>query len=304
MWPKDLDSKDKYYAPYDFKNKISKMNSLFEGIAANDSKDLVNFIIMTLHEELNKAKGIDQNDNSLPIIDQTNKNQVFQIFIEDFKKRNQSIISDLFYAINCNITKCGNCQIEIYNYQIYFFLIFPLEEVRKFKNECNSAINQFNYFNYQNNFINNNEVTIIDCFEYNKKINYMTGQNAMYCNQCKITCNCSMCTYLVTGPEILILLLNRGKGIEFNIKIYFEENLNLSNYIEYKNTGFNYKLIGVITHIGESSMSGHFIAYCRDPINDEWYKYNDALVNKVENFKKEVIDFAMPYLLFYQKLKS
>ena len=304
LWPKDLDSKDKYYAPYDFKNKISKMNSLFEGIAANDSKDLVNFIIMTLHEELNKAKGIDQNDNSLPIIDQTNKNQVFQIFIEDFKKRNQSIISDLFYAINCNITKCGNCQIEIYNYQIYFFLIFPLEEVRKFKNEFNSAINQFNYFNYQNNFINNNEVTIIDCFEYNKKINYMTGQNAMYCNQCKITCNCSMCTYLVTGPEILILLLNRGKGIEFNIKIYFEENLNLSNYIEYKNTGFNYKLIGVITHIGESSMSGHFIAYCRDPINDEWYKYNDALVNKVENFKKEVIDFAMPYLLFYQKLKS
>ena len=234
LWPNDLDFNNKYYAPYDFKNKISKMNSLFEGIAANDSKDLVNFIIMTLHEELNKAKKIDSIDNSIPIIDQRNKNQVFQNFIDDFKKRNQSIISDLFYAINCNITKCGNCQIEIYNYQIYFFLIFPLEEVRKFKNEFNNGFNQFNYFNYQNNFINSNEVNIIDCFEYNKKINYMTGQNAMYCNQCKITCNCSMCTYLVTGPEILIILLNRGKGIEFNIKIYFEENLNLSNYIEYK----------------------------------------------------------------------
>ena len=113
-----------------------------------------------------------------------------------------------------------------------------------------------------------------------------------------------MWTYLVTGPEILIIILNRGKGIEFNIKINFEEYLDLSNYIEYKNTGCNYKLIGVITHIGESSMSGHFIAYCRDPIKEDWYKYNDAIVNKVENFQNEVINFAMPYLLFYQKING
>ena len=43
-----------YYAPYDFKEKISTMNPLFKGIVANDSKDLINFIVMTLHEELNE----------------------------------------------------------------------------------------------------------------------------------------------------------------------------------------------------------------------------------------------------------
>ena len=32
------------------------MNRLFEGIEANDAKDLVNFIIMTLYDELNRAK--------------------------------------------------------------------------------------------------------------------------------------------------------------------------------------------------------------------------------------------------------
>ena len=40
LWPNDLDSsisfKNKYYAPEEFKTKISKMNPLFEGIAAND----------------------------------------------------------------------------------------------------------------------------------------------------------------------------------------------------------------------------------------------------------------------------
>ena len=113
-----------------------------------------------------------------------------------------------------------------------------------------------------------------------------------------------MQTYLVTGPEILVLLLNRGKGKEFDVKIYFEEYLNLSNYIEYKNTGTYYKLIGVITHIGESSMSGHFIAYCRDPLTDKWDKYNDAIVTEVKDFQSEVINFAMPYLLFYQKINN
>ena len=166
-----------------------------------------------------------------------------------------------------------------------------MEEVSKFKYNNN----QFN--------INNNIIDIYDCFNYDRKINVMLGDNSMYCNYCKMVCTGSICTVLTTGPEILILLLNRGKGIEFDVKIRFYEDLNLFHYIEYKQTGYNYKLIGVITHIGESSMSGHFIAYCRDPISNKWHKYNDAIVNEVINFENEVINFAMPYLLFYQKVK-
>ena len=59
--------------------------------------------------------------------------------------------------------------------------------------------------------------------------------------------------------------------------------------------------MGVITHLGESNMSGHFIAYCLDPLYGSWYKYNDAIVSQVNDFQKEVINYAMPYLLFYQK---
>ena len=62
-----------------------------------------------------------------------------------------------------------------------------------------------------------------------------------------------------------------------------------------------FKLIGVVTHLGESDASGHFIAYSKSPIDDKWYKYNDDLVTKVINFKEEIIDYAMPYILFFQK---
>ena len=47
-----------HYAPRNFKEIISRMNPLFKGIAANDAKDLVNFLVMTLHDELNKAKQV------------------------------------------------------------------------------------------------------------------------------------------------------------------------------------------------------------------------------------------------------
>ena len=306
---------NKSYAPHEFKNKISKMNPLFKGVAANDAKDLVNFIIMTLHEELNSFKS----NNNTPynpnmIMQQTNQLFMYNTFIQNFNQVNKSIISDLFYGINCNITQCGGCNTQTFNYQTYFFIVFPLEEVRKFKqnnfnnnfqmNQYNNFYNnQFNFNNF-NNFNNiNKEVTIFDCFDYDCKINVMSGANAMYCNYCKQTCASSMRTVLTTGPEILILLLNRGKGIEFNVKINFPAQLNISNYLQINNQGFLYQLIGVITHIGESGMGGHFIAYCLDPLTGSWDKYNDSIVTNVTNFQNEVINFANPYLLFYQKIR-
>ena len=300
LWPEDNNYKSSF-SPYDFKDKISKMNSLFEGIAANDAKDLVNFIILTLHQELNKKVTNNNNANNDVFIDQTNQNMIFNYFVKDFMDNNQSIISDLFYSMNCTISQCHNCYTRIYNYQTYFFLCFPLEEIRKYKNEkYNYQVNNYQINNYQVN--NENEVNIYDCFDYDCKINIMDGAQSMFCNYCNQNMTFSLATHLVTGSEILVIILNRGKGIEFDVKINFTEELNLYNYIEYKNTGYQYRLFGVITHIGESSMNGHFIAYCRDPINLKWYKYNDAFVNEVNDFQNEVINFAMPYLLFYQKI--
>ena len=149
-----------------------------------------------------------------------------------------------------------------------------------------------------------NVVDINDCFEFDRRICLMSGDNAMYCNICQRTTDCNMCTNLAFGPNILIIILNRGKGKEFDVKLNFGEDLNLYNYIEIKETGVNYKLIGVITHLGESGMSGHFIAFCKDPESLKWYKFNDAIATPVVDFQKEVVDYGMNYLLFYQKTKN
>ena len=299
LWPNDLDSTTKYWAPEELINKISNMENLLTGITSNNLKYLIKFVILTLHKELNKKT---EKNRIVSYLDQTNKNKIFQAFANDFTRRNLSIVSDLFYSANYDITKCSKCNTLIYNYHIYFFLSFSLEEVYKYKNQCYNDINQFNS---QKKFINNNTmINIYHCFDFYSKINYMTGENSMYCDICKTTCDCTISSYLVTGPEILILLFNYGKVAELNFKIYFEDNLNLSSYIEYKKTGCNYKLIGIITYIKENNKSENFIAYCKDPLNNEWYKYNDEFVNKVENFQNEVINSIVPYLLLYEKLDS
>ena len=152
LWPEDISKKETYYAPYEFKEKISKMNPLFKGIAAKYSKDLINFIVMKLHEEL---KLLNYNASaSSGIIAQTNKQAVFQEFAQDFFQRYNSLVSKLFYGINYNVTQCTECKTLLYNYQIYFFIIFPLKEFRKFvisnnnnNNMMNNQMNQFNQFN-------------------------------------------------------------------------------------------------------------------------------------------------------------
>ena len=276
LWPNNYNesSSQKYFAPEKFKNKISKMKHLFNGITTTDAKDLINFIIITLHKELNKANKANINDNNINL-DQRNQQMMFNNLANNFISENQSIISDLFYGINCNIIQYTGCKTIFYNYQIYFFIEFPLEEVLKFKN-------------------NNNSINIYDCFDYDRKMNLMYDENTVYCNYCKTNCIFRMCTYLTTGPEILILLFNKGDKIEFNEKFNFNEDLNLYNYIEYKNTGFKYKLISVITYIYENGTVG-FVAYCKDPISKSWIKYKDEIVSEVEDieFHSQVINFSI-----------
>ena len=266
-----------YYAPNNFKNLISEMNPLFAGIQANDSKDLVLFILETMHNELNAAKNVNQ--NNFEIIDQYNFENSLVSFMKSFKDNFRSVVSDIFYGMYNSRMQCHNCRIITHNIQCFNILIMPLEEVRKFKNR------------YQN------WVTLRECFEYYQKSDFMFGENQIYCNYCKKMSTSENNTTLIVGPKLLILNLNRGKGLQFNVSISFDEYINISDFIYYNNTNVNYRLIGVVTHFGPSGESGHFIAFCKSFVDGNWYRYNDAMVN-LSSFN-DVKNTGVPYILFY-----
>ena len=172
-------------------------------------------------------------------------------------------------------------------------------------NNTNNFMNQ--NINMNNNpdlqKLNNNIVNIMQCFEYNQKIDKFTGSDQIYCNKCNQMADANYVSTLETAPKILILLLNRGTGLQFKVKLEFTEILDISKYVSQQNgNGVKYKLIGVITHLGFSGEDGHFIAHCLSPIDKKWYTYNDAIVHEIKDYQKEIIDLGMPYLLFYKRI--
>jgi ubiquitin carboxyl-terminal hydrolase 2/21 len=301
LWIKKYNNNKNFYSPDRFKNILSQMEPLFQGIAANDSKDLVNFILQTLHSELNTANGQNQNNYN---VNQLDENLMLNHFLQDYKENQKSIISDIFFGISETKTECLNClkmrqmqgnynHVYVHNFQIINFIIFPLEEIRKAK-----------YQNYFNNFFmgNSNEVYLSDCFDYYQKVELMDGENQMYCNYCNSNSPSYYSTTLYSSPQIFILILNRGRGNIYNVKLNFSEIINIGNYVKMKvNTNLIYHLYAIVTHIGPSSMSGHFIAFCKSPIDGKWYKFNDAIVDYVGDFNNNVSNFGTPYILFYER---
>ena len=303
LW--DTNNTKKYFEPYDFKNKISQKNPLFSGIAANDSKDLILFIFQELHNELNiinpnNRYNMNNNDMNNQFRDQRNEKEEYKLFIKNYYSFNNSIIQKIFYGEQETINYCHNCKATIYNFNIYSFLIFPLEKVRLYL--TNVKKDGFD------------KVTLEDCFLNYISEEIMSGDNQMYCNYCHRNSNYSMINKIYTHPEVLVIILNRGKGLEFDVEFEYPENFILNNYINFENNDnyqnyeiIEYELISVITHLGESSMSGHFIAYCKSPIDNKWYKYNDAIVSESgSDFMNSNNDElkTIPYVLFYKIKKQ
>ena len=296
LWNRDNNNKS--FSPNGFKEKLSKENPLFEGITANDSKDLINFLLERFHNELNIKKENDQNfiSNEFNTAYQLNEQKMLEIFTNEFKIKYNSIISNLFYGTLETKSQCQLCKQIKYNFQIFSFIEFPLEKVNQY---CFNTGKRNNYNTFNNK---NPDIDLYECFEYNNNLELMTGDNQMYCNICNCTCDSLYGSTLYSTPNYLIINLNRGRGAVYECNVNFPEQLNLFNYVSFKMGNTVYELYAVICHIGPSSMSGHFIAFCKNRIDKKWYKYNDAFVTLCQNSNE--YRSGMPYILFYKVLLS
>ena len=147
-------------------------------------------------------------------------------------------------------------------------------------------------------------VSLDNCFENYQEIEILTGQNQIYCNNCNQMANAITGNKMFTCPEVMTIILNRGKGLQFDVIFEYPLFLNIDRFVMDKSSlgNFKYELICVLTHIGPSGMAGHFIAFCKSPINNRWYCYNDANVSETDDPRNQSSDIeGIPYVLFYQK---
>ena len=327
--------------PIKFKNVISEMNPLFNGVKANDSKDLILFLLETMDKELTL-----RNNNTKEMMT-FNGNSLEDMEPHNFKKYHNSIFSDIFYGILKSVMKCSNCKNEIITYSIINFVIFPLKKIYEELNKQNNVQqnnNLNNYYlnnnmymfgnmNYNMNMYSNNynafsnglnnfnrlnapttinpisrmrlnnmnkeekrKLSLNDCFKMNKNLEYLTGENQIFCNFCRKKSNAVTYDEIYKAPNVLIIILNREKDNLFECEVDFPMELNLNEHITNPSSPKNYELIGVISHLGKSSMEGHFVAYCKH-FDESWYLFNDSIVSQDPG--KGVYN-GVPYILFYK----
>lgn len=275
------------FAPYKFKEIIGELNPLFNGYAANDAKDLLQFILETMHQELKMAVQ--------PFMEyycnQTIEQAAFQYFSDSYISQNQSPLLKYLYGITKIQTKCLKCNTIKFNFQTYNLLYFPLRESKWYSVEKKKKENK--------DFDETKYILDLDgCFMYNEKIDRFTGDNQMYCNVCKGCQDSDYESCIFSAPSILAIVLNRGRANQdFQEPFKYSVDIDISKYLKNGQNG-KYYLIGMVVHLGESSLSGHFIAYCRMDKESDWYCYNDAFVSKCSNFY-EIIEKGTPYILFY-----
>jgi ubiquitin C-terminal hydrolase len=291
----------KYLDPSNFKTILGKFNPLFEGNNASDAKDLILFILQRLHLELknqqNKNLKGQMNFNLQEQIS-LNENLSLQNFLNDFNST-QSCVSETFHGIYKIQLKCDGCQKIKYSYQTFNMLTFIL---KKIKDDKLSSLGQQYY----------KGINFNDAFYTDKKEEILKDENMIFCNSCQGTHTGSTQQSIFSLPPILIIVLNRGKNNQdFNEEFNFPEvldfndgnNFVISNYNNYK----RFFLCGIITHLGESSSSGHFICYCRNDLNDPFVCYNDTQVAEgIEidiamrcNLSENSYEKKTPYILFY-----
>ena len=265
-----LYSKKKFIIPKKFKEVIGKQNSLFKEDNAADATDLFRILIDSFISELKTDNKEEDEKGEYS----NNKNEVLK-YIQ--KEMNENIIYKNFSVFTLITYICqskSHWGAITYSYNNDSSITFNLE-----------------------NIINNNKSSIItlkDCFKYIQK---EIKNNSFSCHKCNKISKGTSYERILVAPQILIIILNRGKGKKIENKVNIDKTLDLSGFIDEESSEnkIYYQLIGSCNHLGDSSPSGHYTSTCL--YNNAFYYFSDEKYQKLKYY-----DYAgEPYLLFYRR---
>ncbi|XP_029474737.1 ubiquitin carboxyl-terminal hydrolase 33 isoform X1 [Rhinatrema bivittatum] len=148
-------------------------------------------------------------------------------------------------------------------------------------------------------------VTLQDCLAAFFARDELKGDNMYSCEKCRKLRNGVKFCKVQKFPEILCIHLKRFRHeLMFSTKIgthvsFPLEGLDLQSFLAKDSPAHivTYDLLSVICHHGTAS-SGHYIAYCRNNLNNLWYEFDDQSVTEVP---ESIVQNAEAYVLFYRK---
>lgn len=311
--------------PCTLKQTIGASNSLFRGYSQQDSQELLNCVLDTIHEDLKSPVklnyvGVSKNifmfrdmikqyqkmmKNVVNDDDRADLLKAYRIYLDEHKEEyainsaleywekyirpSHSVIRDLFTGMTYTETKCNDCKITSLAFEPFIMSSIAIPKS------------------------NNTPVELSQCLRQHCAKVMLVDKNKYQCSNCKDYRDASQTTYMWEVPEILIIHLKRFtsemignfcRTEKNSTKINFPlTDLDMSEYISpYNKKEAKYELYAVTQQFG-SLNGGHYIACCKNSINNNWYEFDDSNVTFIEKDKVQShIVSSNAYILFYKKM--
>lgn len=295
----------------------SKMSKEFVGFGQNDSQELLCYIIDALHEENKSTIELDFSNINNKIheyVSYINKcKSFFRISSNDIERTKILMMMEEHGQRNPVARAVYNYQKYIKNnvcnnYSFVSSDIMGNYYSRVICLNCRCSYDMFEPFTTLSLNTELSDMTLNESLNNLTRDEHLKGDNKYYCNNCSKKVEAVRQLYIWSAPIVLIIHLrrfvsHRGRPTKTEAFIKFPlDNFDISdNTCKINPTGGTYKLYGVIEHHG-SCGGGHYIANCRNYINDKWYRFNDSNVQHIpeDRVEKDVVNHKA-YVLFYVK---
>ena len=275
-------------SPRKFLSALHKAAPFFQGLGQHDSQEFLKIFLDKMHET-------------------TKHEQEYQKFT--------SIISDTFKSDIKSKVTCLECRSIFSKVEEYFDIPLTIpsdserQQYQQYSSEVLSPIERIQQETEKRSIWRNiskifssdsSYVKLYECL-----LNYclpekLTDQDMFYCEKCKKKCESQREMKIVNPPNVLTLIIKRFKfsrvGSKILTYVQFPIELDLRYFLE-KPRNCTYQLTGIIQHIGALG-GGHYIAYCQNSQDFNWYEFNDSIVTEVS--EREVLE-KEAYILFYHK---
>lgn len=181
-------------------------------------------------------------------------------------EKSYSIINDIFSGTTWTLKKCKKCLKSNHYFERFDSLHLHLPDMLDEKKD------KYTLDELMANYTSSEEII---------------GNNQSYCEYCHEKTDSSKKITIYQQPNTLLILFKKyqhynGSLIKSNIKIEYDHFFDMKPYLsEYTEGITKYELYAVIRHSGGLG-GGHYYSYCKNPINNLWYRFDDQSVYGVD----------------------
>ncbi|RIA91954.1 hypothetical protein C1645_766206 [Glomus cerebriforme] len=233
--------------------------------------------------------------------------------IQKRQSTHNSVISYLFQGLFESQIKCLHCKKDYLKEEHFYDLQIQIDKKFKFKSSEkfteNSTSSSGSVMGSLTGWLgmSSRVVRLQDCLSSFCATENLTGGDKYRCDKCESLNDCQKKLSIMQLPETLCIQLKRFRHeTYFSSKIathvqFPMEDLDMRPYCKDLSNDTlkitKYDLYGLIHHRGGLG-GGHYIAYVKNPIDKNWYEYDDTYVTR-----KSAADISRleAYVLFYQK---